>query len=257
MVKKRGVGLVLGGGGARGFFHLGVIRALQELGIHVSEVSGASIGAVIGAVFCSDPSFDSYALMDDFSFMKVASISSKSSSLLDVDKIGLYIKDLLKVQSFRSLKIPLRITSTDLLTAEEVVLDSGRLVPAVLASMSIPGIFPIRKYRGRFLCDGGLVNNLPVSLLDAGKIIASDCTPPLPSILNMSSSMNLARANILVPQRRLIDLSLQSRSDADIVVFRMKENMEILDFRRFRIKSAVDQGYISVMENKALLKRFR
>ena len=258
MAVKKGVGLVLGGGGARGFFHIGVIRALQELKIPISEVSGVSIGAIIGAIYCGDPDLDTKALMNDFSFMKIVNLSVTSSSLLDVRRISSYIADVLHVKTFEKLKIPLKINAADLRTAEEVVMDSGRIVPAVIASMSIPGIFPIKKYKGRFLCDGGLVNNLPVSLLSSRRIIVSDCTPLLDRIFRNNTSVSLAKANILIPQRRLMDISLGLKHRSEIEIFQLQKNMEIMDFRRSRLNAVVNAGYNSLMDKKKyLLRHFR
>lgn len=258
MASKKGVGLAFGGGGARGFFHLGVIRALQELEIPVREVSGASIGAVVGAIYCSDPGFDTGALLEDFSFIRIAGLSAGKGGLIDSGKIRSYLEKFLDVRSFSRLRIPLRISSSDLMTAEEVVLDSGLVVPAVMASISIPGIFPVRKYRGRFLCDGGLVDNLPVSLLGSERILASDCSPSLDVVFRKPDSVSVAKANVLIPQKRLSDISLARKKGSDVVVFRLGGGMELLDFRRSMLADVEKKGYSCVMgKRRLLLRRFR
>ncbi|MBE2201542.1 MAG: patatin-like phospholipase family protein [Anaerolinea sp.] len=167
------IGLALGGGGARGSAHIGVLMELERLGIRPSLITGTSIGGMIGALVAAG--LDTAALITFFKQLTVghiyglpggaAAISSnaKIEKLLH-DTIG---HDASRRIAFADLNIPLAVVTTDLVTRKEIILDEGDVVEAVLATIALPGIFPPLKRGKHILADGGLLNNVPFDVARA------------------------------------------------------------------------------------------
>jgi len=162
------VGLALGSGSARGWAHIGVIRALAEAGVTVDYVAGASIGAAVGAVFASGDldAMEDVALGLDWK--QVASFYDAvlpKSGLIDGTKLSSFIRRHVKETRIEELRVPYCAVATDLETGEEVAIREGDIIEAVRASFSIPGILTPVRLNGRILVDGGLVNPVPVNVL--------------------------------------------------------------------------------------------
>ena len=159
------VGLALGSGSARGWSHIGVIRALAEAGIVIDYVAGTSIGALVGAVYASGKIDLLADAVHQFSRKHILSLSDPvlpKSGLIDGVKIAEFIHKYVLDKPIERLPLPLAIIATDLNTGDEVVLRKGNIVEAIRASISLPGIFkPVRK-DNYLLVDGGLVNPVPV-----------------------------------------------------------------------------------------------
>lgn len=179
----RGVGLVLSGGGARGHAHIGVYQALAEHEVPVDRVVGASMGSIVAGAIAQGLSADRV----------LADMRQGADDLLDytlplVSLIkGERIVEVLEAQfadwTIEDLWISFACPSTNLTTAEVVIHDSGPIAPAIRASVAIPGVLPPVVHDGHLLADGGVLENLPVSLLaddpSIGTIIASDVAPTL------------------------------------------------------------------------------
>ena len=159
------VGLALGSGSARGWSHIGVIRALEEAGVTVDYIAGTSIGALVGAVYASGRIDLLEDAVQQFSRKVILSLSDPvlpSSGLIDGVKIADFVHNYVLDMPIEELPLPLAIIATDLNTGDEVVLKDGNIVEAIRASISLPGIFkPVRK-GDYLLVDGGLVNPVPV-----------------------------------------------------------------------------------------------
>lgn len=160
------VGLVLSGGGARGVVHLGVLKALQELGVQIDRIAGSSAGAIVGAFHAAG-----YAPEETLDIMKHAgllspmSLSLTGQALLSMTRFRkLYMRHM-PHNSFEKLHIPLTIATTDICKGKVVYLSEGELTPAIMASGCIPVIFEPIEYKGHTLYDGGILNNLPVEPL--------------------------------------------------------------------------------------------
>ncbi len=217
------VGLVLGGGGARGFAHIGVVKALEELGIPIDLVGGTSMGAII-AGFCAQD-LDSAEIQRqcaqyagaqlDFTFPAVALLAGK--------KLDGQFRALFGERQIEDLWTPFFAVSTNLTRAEQVVHRSGRLAGALRASMSLPGIFPPARKGGDLLVDGGLINNLPADVVrgasGGGSVVAVDVSqavdlPSDPRLTTELSGWKVLRSR-LNPLRETIPvpgiLSLLSR----------------------------------------------
>ena len=162
------VGLALGSGSARGWAHIGVIRALADAGVTVDYVAGTSIGAAVGAVFASG---DLDALEDvarGLDWKQVASFYDAmlpKSGLIDGTKLSDFIRRHVKETRIEQLPIPYCAVATDLNTGDEVAIREGDIIEAVRASFSIPGVLTPVRWHGRILVDGGVVNPVPVNVL--------------------------------------------------------------------------------------------
>lgn len=178
------VGLVLSGGGARGFAHIGVLRVLEREGARYDVIAGTSMGAIIGALYAAGHRPDKIQEITATTTWRDVVDLSLRSGLMKGDRLH----DLLEAHlpaTFEELEIPLAIISTDIESGEEVVHTEGDLITAVRASAGFPGAFEPVYMDGRTLGDGGIVNNLPVSaalLMGANRTIASDVTPPRQAI---------------------------------------------------------------------------
>ena len=170
------VGLVLGGGGAKGAAEIGVLKYIEEAGIHIDYIVGTSIGSIIGGLY--SVGYRSQQL--DSLFVNTDWENIFSESIAGTQQISNVFSDLLNLPDsvdFDSLPIPYRCVATDIINTEEVILQRGNLARAMRASMSIPGAFKPVKWEGKLLVDGGMLNNLPVDIakkMGADIIIAID-----------------------------------------------------------------------------------
>ena len=174
-----GITLVLGGGGARGLAHAGVLRALEEHGIPVKAVVGTSIGAEIGAFYCAGLGLEKLEAMarelDWMTTVKLFWPSLNGGGLTSGRNITAYLRERLGEATFADCRPPLRAIATDMRSGHEVILAEGALVDAVRASIALPGIIPPHRIGDRLLGDGGLVNPLPVDVareLFGGPVVA-------------------------------------------------------------------------------------
>lgn len=189
------IGLALGGGGARGFSHISVLQTLDDLGVKPAHISGTSMGAIIGAIYAAGKTpKDIRDIVDSMVIYKGEGLKDilqkrgllkwfelidpnffKKGGVIKGDKFVEFLREVIGVDSFEELQIPLTIVATDFHTGEEVIFNSGPLMPAVRASMSLPGLFHPVKHEGKILIDGGVVNPVPHDLLlDMEFVIAVD-----------------------------------------------------------------------------------
>jgi NTE family protein len=167
--EKKKVGLVLGSGGSWGFSHIGVLKILEENKIYPDQIVGCSMGAIIGAYYALNPcvkDLEKIALkLTRFNLMRLVDVTIPKTSLIGGKKIRKFIEDLIGDKSFSDTKIPLRIVATDLEKGEEVIFSQGKLIDAIMSSISIPGIFPPVCFNGKILVDGGVINPTPINVL--------------------------------------------------------------------------------------------
>ncbi len=163
----RRIGLALSGGGARGLCYIEFFKALDELGIRPSVISGTSIGAVIGALAAAGFSGRRMEeLLQELKPQIPRLIDLRlRKALIKGRRIEAFLNETLGLSRFEELSIPLIITATDYWNREQVVFDSGPLVPVIRASISLPAIFQPVLLNGRVLIDGGAVNPLPLDLI--------------------------------------------------------------------------------------------
>lgn len=163
------VGLALGSGAARGLAHIGVVKTLFEAGIKVDLIAGCSIGAVVGGmVACGIPCQEIAGIASTISRFTVLSYTDLTlpiKGFLSGQRIQSFLSDQCGDRTMEDAPIPFVAAATDILTGEEVVLDSGPMIDGMRASMSIPTVFVPHRVSGRLLVDGGLVNPVPVDYL--------------------------------------------------------------------------------------------
>jgi NTE family protein len=166
------VGLALGAGGARGWAHLGVLKVLEEEGIHVDMIAGTSIGALVGSIYAKTASIRTTA---QIVFHEMSSRLKVQKKIFDYTvpvhgmirgvKILRMVKKAIDNADFLDLLIPFFVVAVDYHTGEEVLIQKGDVSDAVRGSISIPGIMAPHFVRGRWLLDGGLLNPVPVDVL--------------------------------------------------------------------------------------------
>ena len=156
------IGLALGGGFARGMAHIGVIKVLEEEGIPIRVVTGTSVGALIGASYCSGVSVEELEhLARSVRFTTFARWTVSRYGFASNDRMVSFLARTLKVKTFEELKIPLGVTATDFNSGEGVVFHSGSMVDPIRASCAYPGMFLPVNIRGRWLVDGMLSHPVP------------------------------------------------------------------------------------------------
>ena len=178
MKKRPVVALVLGGGGALGFAHVGVIESLQKNNIHVDMVVGTSMGAVVGASYCSGLSLDKMKeFARDISLKKMYDLNFNLTGLISGRKVVKILKNVISDINTEEMPIKFVCNAVDLKTGKEIVLDKGNVIKNVRASLSVPGVFVPVKMDNMVLVDGGVINNMPHDIarkLGADIIIAVD-----------------------------------------------------------------------------------
>ncbi|MFC4765492.1 patatin-like phospholipase family protein [Dyella koreensis] len=171
---KPRIGLALGGGAAKGFAHIGVIKMLEANGIHPDVVAGTSAGSVVGALYASgmDPfQMQEQAFALDESKIRDVSLFSGSGGLVQGQKLQDYVNQLVGNRSMEKLKLPFAAVSTQLEDGHRTVFVRGNTGQAVRASSSIPGVFQPVEISGRHYVDGGVVSPVPV---DAARQLGAD-----------------------------------------------------------------------------------
>lgn len=234
------VGLALGGGGARGLCHVEFLQVMDELEITPAVVSGTSIGSIIGAFYAAGLSGrqikDLYGKIGLRQMTKMLDFSLLSSSgLVKGEGVIDFLEEHLPVRWFEDLAIPLKIVATDYWNRKEIVMESGEIIPAIRASISIPGIFEPVKLNNTVMIDGGASNPLPMSIIrdECDVLIAIDVSGisqppkknPVPSIFNaIMGSFQIMEANINAREKKRLEPEIYVKPDL--------VNIQILDFHR-------------------------
>ncbi len=178
-----GTGLVLGGGGARGFAHLGIYKALREAGVEIDAVAGASIGGILGASIASGKPPDDLIDLAHTRFKGILDYTLPLVSLVKGARITRGINKEFGDMDIEDLALPFLCVSTNLSTSRVEVHDSGPITPATRATVAIPGVIPPVPSNGHLLVDGGVLDNLPIGPLREANlvntIIAVDLAAPV------------------------------------------------------------------------------
>ena len=282
------VGLVLGGGGARGFAHIGVIQWLEEQQIPVDYVAGTSIGGLVGALYAMGYSPEEMTqIVKHLNWDKLMAAAPPHSNLTFRRKqdasqfpvrlqlgwnkglstpvglnpghfIGLLFDRLTlpywELESFDDLPIPFRCVATDMEKGEAVVLDSGSLALALRATMAIPAAFTPVEVNGKLLADGGVLDNLPVKTgkeMGADAIIAVEVGSPLSDREELESLLGLVNQSITIMMRDKVKENMRL---ADVLVVPELDEFQTLDFKYF--DQINKQGYVAAEEKSLVLRSF-
>jgi NTE family protein len=276
------VGLVLSGGGARGIAHIGVLKALEEMKVPIDCIAGTSMGAIVGGLYASGYTpqqiEDLVSRTDwDLAFTdrpprKYQTMRQKQldSSFLIPHRVGMnrgeiqlplgaiegqHLDQILHramlaskdVSNFDKLTIPFRAVATNLVTGQEVVLSRGSLPDALRASMSIPGVFAPVELKGELLVDGGMANNLPISVareLCADVVIAVDISSPLLAKDDLTSVLSVTEQMTNFLTRKNVEQQLSRLGPRDVLLVPDLGGFSSADFENSL--SIVQNGYDAV-----------
>lgn len=283
------VGLALSGGGARGGAHVGVLKALEELDVPIHCIAGTSMGAIIGGFYAAGYSPEeieqimsgmdwSRALSDspergDRSMRKKeveaeflipyrlgynngrfqAALGAIQGQHLD-QVFQRILQPAAPAYAFDALPIPFRAVATDLVTGEAVVLSSGSLADALRASMSVPGVFAPVRIDGRILVDGGMSNNLPVSVvreMGADLVIAVDISSQLLEEDQLTSVLSVTEQLTNFLTRRATQQQIGLLGPADVLIVPPLGDFSAANFED--AAEIVPLGYQATMEQRSVL----
>ncbi len=253
------VGIALGAGGAKGFAHLGVLRALEELGTPIDVISGCSIGAAIGAGWAAGLSADELAIAAKRIGSRAIRPTIPLHSLLSNRGIRDELKRLGAGKRFEDLDIPLALVATDIYRRCEVTFTSGVVWPAILASMAIPGIYPPIRARRSYLVDGGVLSPVPAQqarALGAGIVIGVRLTGKSTS---PTEELDFTPSRPLVAETMTRSLEIMnnrisefSKDQADVTIEVCLDGGGIGDFNRG--DEYMEAGYKATMEAAEMIR---
>ena len=231
------IGLALSGGGARGLAHIGVLKVLEQEGIPVDFLAGTSMGGVIAAAYASGLSVD-YIEKEALRMGRLRNLitlldrSLPRRGLVEGQKVQEYLTTHLGDKTFEEMKIPLSLVAVDLISGQEVVLNSGSVVDAVRATVSLPGVFAPFRLGDYLLMDGGVLNNLPADVvrgMGANVVIAVDVST---GVNGLSRLLEVEQQGLPLTQLPLIIETLRRTvgiMEGQIMAYKLQEaNPEIL-----------------------------
>jgi NTE family protein len=244
--KQYKTGLVLSGGGARGFAHLGVIKALNETGIYPDVISGTSAGAIIGALYADGYTPDEILnLMNIGSRLDFMRPALPREGLLQINGIIKILKTCLRSKTFEELRIPLYVTATDLNNGKAVYFSEGDLIDPVIASASIPVVFQPVKIDDISYVDGGVLDNLPLRPIENKcSILIGSFVNPVGYIEKISGLINIAERTFMLSMSKEI-FEKAKKFDLFIAPLELR-NYKILDPEK--ASELCDIGYNATME---------
>ncbi|MFQ5905649.1 MAG: patatin-like phospholipase family protein [bacterium] len=282
---NRKLGIALGGGSAKGLAHIGVLQVLEENQVELSCIAGTSIGAVVGAVYAANPSAEELKLKTEAllesevfaaigleffvheelpapglfrritDFVKKRYVIGKAALkpyLVGGDKIESVLKSILPDVDIGQLKIPFACVAVDLTTGEDVVFKSGRLIPAIRASMSIPGVFPCVEVGNRVLVDGGATASVPVDAareLGAEFVTGVDLSGRMSRTFERRNGLDINFRVDEIAKRRLNSLRA---AKADLLVRPRVGAVHWADFSK--LEFCIERGREVTLEALPLLK---
>ena len=268
---KPKVGLVLSGGAARGLAHVGVLKALEEQGIHIDAIAGTSMGAVIGGLYASGYKIDELEKLalsidwkealsdaperedvpfrrkqDDRDFLVKQKLSFRDDGSLGLplgviqgQNLALLLESLLAhssdIRDFDKRPIPFRAVATDIVNGEKVVFRKGHLPQVIRASMSIPAVFAPVEINGQLLVDGGMVDNIPVDVareMGVDIVIVVDIGTPLRGRKELNTVFDILNQSITLMTRSNSEVQLASLKPDDILIQPVLASYGTTDFGR-------------------------
>jgi NTE family protein len=261
--RKVRIGLALGGGAARGFAHIGVIKALESQGIHADIVVGTSAGSVVGAMYAAGN--DGFALQKMAFEMDEAAISDwalplfgSSSGVLKGMALQNYVNKAVNNAPMEKLKLPFGAVATDLKNGQPILFQRGNTGMAVRASSAVPGVFQPVQIGGHTYVDGGLVAPVPVRFareMGADFIIAVNISTQTDTQATISS-MDVIMQTFTIMGQRINQLELK---DADVVIQPSLGTMKSNDFagRNLAILAGEQAAFAVMPQLKQKLKAKR
>jgi len=241
------IGLVLSGGGARGVAHIGVIKALLEMGVKIDMVSGTSAGSIVGALFAKGLSPEEIlAAASGLSLFRSARPAWAWSGLLTMEGLKVLMNKHIPENDFKALKIPLTVAATEVRLGQIHYFTEGELIPAIVSSCSIPAVFNPVSFGDHLYVDGGLLDNLPVRPIreKCDFIIASHCN-------HIDTAYDERSLRAIIERSLLLAITANttaSRMQCDVVIEPPKlGRFSSLDMSKAR--DIYDAGYKYTKEN--------
>lgn len=219
------VGLALGGGGAKGVAHIGVLQALEEARVKPDYIAGTSVGAMVAAMYAFNVNINTIAnIARNLTLAQITTFKLNKTGFFTADPLKEILIEYLGEVNIEDATIPLSIVATDLTSGEEVIFTEGPLADAVCASASIPGVYIPTRLNGRILVDGGIVQNVPIrplKAMGAGVIIASQ----LGGVRAYEEPKN-----VLDVMRNAFDIALSQRTKQEVKQADLLIAMDLRDF---------------------------
>jgi NTE family protein len=242
------IGLVLSGGGVKGMAHIGLLQALEEHGVKISSLSGASAGALVGVLYAAGMSPQNILkFYEEHSLFNLSYYNRFGAGFLNSVRYQEYYKDYIPENSFEALKKKLYISTTDLEHGKYVIHSSGELLLPLVASASLPPVFSPVKINNRLHADGGILNNFPVEPLinTCDKIIGSYVSTPKPLTENdLKSTTQIYTRSMALVMYEAVRLKY---NHCDVVMeFEELDIISILNQRQ--IRQAYEIGYRKTMD---------
>lgn len=237
------IGLVLSGGGTKGMGHIGVLKAMEELGVNADIIAGTSAGAIIGALYASGVSSDEmFNYMSKLSLFNFKNYAWSKPGFIDGLKFQKDLLGLLRYSTFEELHKPLFIITTDLLNARQKIFSTGDLVQPIMGSSAFPGLFSPVEFEGTYYVDGGILNNFPT------EVIRSKCQHMIGVHVQSISKIEKKKiGNTIGVMQRIY--AIMTRADATTkynecdVLIAPKEMMQYNTFELKKFKEMYDIGY--------------
>lgn len=251
--KRYKVGLALGGGGTRGFAHLGALKAFEEEGIEFDYIAGTSVGSLIGSLYASGMTANEMIekakelRTKDIKTSKLPFVPSKTEKLEEILKE--YIGDAV----FSDLKKPLSVVAVDIVSGKEVHIDSGNVIKAVAGSCAVPAIFNPVEFGDYMLMDGGLTNTIPSDVVrnkGCKYVIAVDVNPDRGYGTKSTKLIDVMAASVRIMMKGNAE---KGRLYADIIIDP--------NTKRFKASSTegglemIEEGYNAVKEKMPEIKK--
>ena len=251
------IGLVLSGGGAKGIAHIGVIKALEELGIEPTIIAGTSAGAIVGTLYAAGLNSDEIKqFAKSVNLIRIFKPGMSTKGLISLSYLKNHLGKFLEASSFEALKKPMHIATSNLNTGKLEVHHSGNdLMEVILASSSIPLVFLPVTFDDNTLVDGGLLMNLPAAPIrsQAKYLIGVDLIPRLElEQEKLKGILSMANIAIRCFYLSVINNSRPQREMCDIVI----EPTEIDNYNLFqfnKLEELIQAGYEGAMQQKEVL----
>ena len=259
MINGKKIGLVLSGGGAKGFAHIGVVKVLEQNGIVPDIVVGTSMGSTMGGLYASGMSVDE---------LEKKALDFKVTNIFDLNMFNITRQGIIAGKKFikfidentnnaliENFPIKYGAVACDIVTGKEYVFESGKFSVATRTSSSIPGLFAPLKKDGMILIDGGVINNIPTDVayqMGADYVISVDCIGKGYLIKNVKNIMEILMSSFSITQYHL-NKERGYRADTKIVIDNYSN--DVFDAKREKILENINLGEKMAMEKIDKIKK--
>lgn len=244
------VNLVLSGGAARGIAHIGVIKALEEMGFSIKALSGSSAGAIVAVFYAFGYTPEEMlTLVKKTRWLSLFTPRIPRKGLFNFNKAEKYFRKLVDVERVEDLKRKVFICATDILSARPLYFDRGDLTPILLGSCALPGIFEPVRYGEFLLIDGGVMNNLPVEPLRRYRTLKVGVdVNPIAKVESVGSIVSLLIRSFFLAVRSNVD---SRKGMCDVVIV-----PDIVEFSPLDVRRADDLYRLGYEKTIKVMKRY-